>query len=85
MGSIVKYFEGKNIFLTGGSGFIGKVLIEKVLRSCTGVGQIYVLLRGKKGKSIQERLVTIKNMKLFDKLENLIQTHWKNSSQSMEM
>ncbi|KAG5870932.1 hypothetical protein JTB14_019557 [Gonioctena quinquepunctata] len=69
MASTVKYFDGKNIFLTGGSGFIGKVLIEKVLRSCSGVGNIYVLLRGKKGKSIQERLDTIKNMKLFDKLK----------------
>uniref|UniRef100_A0AAR5Q6I7 Fatty acyl-CoA reductase n=1 Tax=Dendroctonus ponderosae TaxID=77166 RepID=A0AAR5Q6I7_DENPD len=31
---IPQYFGGKNVFITGGSGFIGKVLIEKLLRSC---------------------------------------------------
>ncbi|KAG5862956.1 hypothetical protein JTB14_001243 [Gonioctena quinquepunctata] len=62
------YFKGKNIFITGGSGFIGKVLIEKILRSCPGVGNIYVLLRDRKGKSIEERLAIIKNIVLFDPL-----------------
>lgn len=54
--SVAEYFEGKNIFLTGGSGFVGKVLIEKYLRSIPDIGNIYVLLRSKKGKSPQERI-----------------------------
>lgn len=29
---IAKVFSGRKIFITGGSGFIGKVLIEKLLR-----------------------------------------------------
>lgn len=29
---IVKFFEGCNVLVTGGSGFIGKILIEKLLR-----------------------------------------------------
>ncbi|CAB0012636.1 unnamed protein product [Nesidiocoris tenuis] len=32
------------------------VLTEKILRSCPNVGHIYVLMREKKGKSIEERL-----------------------------
>ncbi|KAG5887300.1 hypothetical protein JTB14_007027 [Gonioctena quinquepunctata] len=68
MFSITEYFEGKDILITGGSGFIGKVLIEKILRSCPAVGKIYFLLRGKRGKSIEERLAVIKNMAIFDTL-----------------
>ncbi len=30
--SVLKTFEGKNVFLTGGTGFVGKVIVEKILR-----------------------------------------------------
>ncbi|KAJ8978355.1 hypothetical protein NQ317_002664 [Molorchus minor] len=67
--SIPEYFTGKNIFMTGGTGFIGKVLIEKVLRSCPDVGKIYLLIRPKKGKSAEERMQEITDVPLFDKLK----------------
>lgn len=54
--SIPEWFSGKNIFITGGSGFIGKILIEKLLRSCPQIGTIYILIRSKKGKSGAERV-----------------------------
>ncbi|KAL7145674.1 hypothetical protein ABFS83_07G102500 [Erythranthe nasuta] len=41
---IVKFFRGKNIFITGGTGLLGKALVEKILRS-TPVGKIYVLVK----------------------------------------
>ena len=47
---------GKCVFVTGGSGFMGKVLLEKLLRSCPDIACIYVLLRPKKGVPVQERL-----------------------------
>lgn len=53
---IKSFFSGKNIFLTGGTGFIGKVLVEKLLRTFPDIGTIYVLIRSKKGKTPQERL-----------------------------
>ncbi len=37
---------GKNVFITGTSGFVGKVVLEKLLRDVPDVGQIYLLLRG---------------------------------------
>ncbi|KAJ8973658.1 hypothetical protein NQ317_002932 [Molorchus minor] len=64
-------FNGKNIFVTGGSGFIGKVLIEKLLRTFDGINTIYILLREKKGRSIEERLKLITDNQLFDKLKKL--------------
>jgi fatty acyl-CoA reductase len=50
------FFRGKNIFITGGTGFLGMALIEKLLRSCPDVGTIYVLVRPKKGKEVSARL-----------------------------
>lgn len=54
--TIAEFYSGKNIFLTGGTGFIGKVFIEKVLRSCTDVGDIYILIRPRRGKSVRDRM-----------------------------
>lgn len=54
--SIKQFYNGAEIFITGGSGFVGKALIEKLLRSCPGIKRIYLLMRLKKGMSVQQRL-----------------------------
>lgn len=56
---IAKYFADKSIFITGATGFLGKVLIEKLLRSCPEVKKIYVLVRHKKGNTPQQRIADI--------------------------
>jgi len=58
--TVKNFYKNKNIGLTGGSGFVGISYIEKVLRSMPGVGNIFVLLRPRKGQSINERLETMK-------------------------
>lgn len=58
--NIAKWLEGQSVFITGASGFVGKVLVEKLLRSCPAIGDVYVLLRSKKGKSCQERLKVLR-------------------------
>ncbi|CAL1300545.1 unnamed protein product [Larinioides sclopetarius] len=45
--SVSDFFEGKSVFLTGSSGFIGTVLLETLLRCCPGIASIYILLRPK--------------------------------------
>lgn len=49
--------------------FIGRLFIEKLLRSCPGIENIYVLIRPEKGESIQEVVdeVVLKSP-IFDKL-----------------
>jgi FlaA1/EpsC-like NDP-sugar epimerase len=50
---IKDYLRDKTIFLTGGFGFLGKLLIEKLLRC--DVKRVYLLVRAKKGKTLEER------------------------------
>lgn len=45
MESIGEFYRGRSILVTGASGFIGKQLVEKLLRSCPDVDKIYLLLR----------------------------------------
>ena len=66
--TIPEFYAGQEIFITGGSGFLGKVLIEKLLRSCPDIKVIYILLRAKKGKTIEDRLKEITELTLFDVL-----------------
>lgn len=66
--TIPEFYAGREIFVTGGSGFMGKVLLEKLLRSCPDLKCIFVLLRPKKGKSVDERLQGIINLPLFTPL-----------------
>ncbi|KAK7486341.1 hypothetical protein BaRGS_00022389 [Batillaria attramentaria] len=66
--SISAFFRGKNIFITGVTGFMGKVLLEKLLRSCPDVGTVYVLVRPKKGVQPQDRIKQIMDSKLFEKV-----------------
>ncbi|EDV42334.1 uncharacterized protein Dana_GF17060 [Drosophila ananassae] len=49
------FYKDKVVFLTGSTGFLGKVFVEKLLRS-TEVKRIYTLVRGKRGQNIQDRL-----------------------------
>ncbi|CAK1592918.1 unnamed protein product [Parnassius mnemosyne] len=64
---IQKFYEDSVIFITGGSGFLGKLLIEKLLRTCA-LSKMYLLLRSKKDKRPNERLVEALKDPLFDEL-----------------
>ncbi|ESL07842.1 hypothetical protein TRSC58_04465 [Trypanosoma rangeli SC58] len=61
---IYKGFSRKSFFMTGGSGFMGKVLLFKLLKEFPDVEAIYVLMRGKSSRKLkryigpQERLKT---------------------------
>ena len=58
---IAEFYNDKSVFITGGTGFLGVALIEKLLRSCPGLKSIYLLIRPKKGKLAAERLEEITN------------------------
>jgi alcohol-forming fatty acyl-CoA reductase len=67
--TINDYYDDKCVFITGATGFVGKLLIEKLLYSCTSLRTIYCLIREKtNGQTINERLNEITSCKVFDKL-----------------
>ena len=66
---ITSFYRGKSVFITGSTGFLGKVLVEKLLRSCPALKTIYLLIRPKKGREPHERLSEIIDVKLFDKVK----------------
>ncbi|XP_055627972.1 fatty acyl-CoA reductase wat-like [Toxorhynchites rutilus septentrionalis] len=49
-----EFLRGKTVFLTGSTGFLGKLFIEKLVR-CE-VSEIVLLIRGKRGRTPRERL-----------------------------
>lgn len=44
-----QFYSGKRLLVTGTTGFLGKVLLEKILYTLADVDMVYVLIRGKKG------------------------------------
>ena len=53
--NIREFYRGKTVLLTGTTGFVGKVILEKFIRELD-VKRIYVMVRPKKTMTIKERL-----------------------------
>ncbi|PSR86500.1 Alcohol-forming fatty acyl-CoA reductase [Actinidia chinensis var. chinensis] len=56
LGSIIQFLENKTILVTGATGFLAKIYVEKVLRVQPNVKKLYLLLRAKDAKSASQRL-----------------------------
>lgn len=66
---IQKFYAEERIFITGGTGFLGKVLLEKLLRSCPDISRIYLLIRSKKNKTAEQRTEELLQDQLYDRLK----------------
>jgi len=53
---ITRRFDGERILLTGGTGFLAKSLLERILATLPGVAHIHLLVRPKNGSSLSERM-----------------------------
>jgi len=52
---IVEFYKGKTIFLTGVTGFLGKILLAQLFQHCPGVKKVICLIRGRQGVSASAR------------------------------
>jgi len=68
-GTIGQFYAGKCIFITGGTGFMGKVLLHKLLNSCPTLERIYVLIRPKRDELPHVRLDKLFDGPLFKNLK----------------
>lgn len=65
------FYANRSILVTGASGFLGKVLIEKLLHDCPKIKNIYVLLRTKGNALAQTRLTQLLESKAFDRIRRI--------------
>lgn len=64
---IARFYQGQVVFITGGTSFIGKVLLEKLLRSCS-VPRVYLLVRNQHGLEADERLDAMLSTEMFQRV-----------------
>lgn len=58
---VAEYFADKDIFITGSTGIVGKVLVEKLLRCCPHLNNLYLLIRPKRKQNVNDRLAELKS------------------------
>ncbi|CAL5436261.1 unnamed protein product [Camellia sinensis] len=58
LGSVIKFLENRTILVTGGTGFLAKIFVEKILRVQPNVKKLYLLVRAADAKSASQRLQT---------------------------
>lgn len=54
--SIAQFMTGKTIFITGATGFLAKILVERILSIQPNINKLYLLIRCSSGKSSGKRL-----------------------------
>lgn len=85
MANITDTFMDGTVLITGSTGFLGKILTEKLLRSCS-LKNIAVLVRSKNGFTAEQRMAdvykqvvsillkNIKNVKFRNLIHNAVKT-----------
>lgn len=65
MNPIETFYKSSTILISGPNGFLGTVLVEKLLR-CFEVRKVFLLIRSKAGQSVNERHQNFVNSQIFD-------------------
>ncbi|XP_038893773.1 fatty acyl-CoA reductase 3-like [Benincasa hispida] len=78
--SLLEFLHNKSIFVTGATGFLAKVMVEKILRVQPNVKKIYLLIRAADEKSATQRL----NAEVIEKeLFKVLKEKWGENFRSM--
>ncbi|KAJ1520569.1 hypothetical protein ONE63_003681 [Megalurothrips usitatus] len=66
--AVADFYRGADLLVTGATGFVGVALLEKILRAVPDCGNIYCLMRPKRGKDIATRAEEFPKNLVFEKL-----------------
>lgn len=66
--SIEAFFAESVVLITGATGFLGKALVEKLLRSCPRLATIFILIRPKKGQTVEQRFMELIDNPVYDRI-----------------
>ncbi len=50
--NVKEFYKDKTILISGCTGYLGKIVLEKIIRTCRDYRACYVLIRDKRGTSI---------------------------------
>lgn len=67
---LIDFYSNKTLFVTGITGFIGKVFLFRLIASLSSFNRVFLLMRGKANKSAKQRLSQILSQEPFDILAN---------------
>ncbi|KAJ2943417.1 hypothetical protein O0L34_g12226 [Tuta absoluta] len=62
---VQEFFKDATVLISGGTGFMGKQMLEKLFRACD-IKKVFLLMRDKKKNTFQERLNIILEDPVFD-------------------
>ncbi|CAG9791124.1 unnamed protein product [Diatraea saccharalis] len=65
---IPQFYAGREVFITGATGFVGKVLVERLLSTCPDICRLHLLITVKRGESPEARLDKLKKSPIYDVL-----------------
>ncbi|CAG0889926.1 unnamed protein product [Cyprideis torosa] len=68
--AVADWYAGRSVFITGATGYMGKVLVEKLLRSCPNIEKIYMLMRTRpnKDRDLNSRLQIFTESRAFENI-----------------
>ncbi|KAI5716244.1 hypothetical protein M8J76_003396 [Diaphorina citri] len=65
---IQEFYKDQTIFITGATGFLGSLLVEKLLRCCPQIRKIILLIRTRGSTGITHRVYNYFNDAVFDRM-----------------
>ncbi|KAJ0020866.1 hypothetical protein Pint_31043 [Pistacia integerrima] len=73
----LQFLKDKTILVTGATGFLGKVFVEKILRIQPNVKKLYLLVRAADAKSAMKRILDEVEKDLFNVLRDKLGANFK--------